>query len=197
ESMAFGATAAYLLYRRHARLALLLHPASLLAALSTMAFVIAMPGLRRGVVVPLWDNALAIACGVLVVQVATGRFRSWLDVRPARFLGRISYGLYMYHPLVISVLVATMFRPALAGNTAAGWGLFFICVIGGTIGVAALSYRLIESPLLALAGSSRRQVDSAGAGSVPWQGAPERGSAGVMVAADRVVDFPVNPSPVA
>ena len=66
------------------------------------------------------------------------------------YLGKISYGIYLFHlPLLFSV--AAVLRPLLSDlpNTI-GVFLANLIVLGLTIGVASLSYRYLEGPLLRL-----------------------------------------------
>jgi len=85
---------------------------------------------------------------ILIYGVAReGWFVRLLEIRPARYLGRISYGLYVYH-LPIIWFAARM----------ADWGikdpylkpLTAIVALVATIILAAVSYSLLESPVLNL-----------------------------------------------
>jgi peptidoglycan/LPS O-acetylase OafA/YrhL len=67
------------------------------------------------------------------------------------YLGRISYGIYMFHPLVVYGIFLTV--RALGWNP--GRSLFllaavYIVAVALTIAVAALSYRFFEVPFLRL-----------------------------------------------
>jgi peptidoglycan/LPS O-acetylase OafA/YrhL len=63
------------------------------------------------------------------------------------FLGRISFGIYVYHPLVISILVLALRHAGVTFQTA--W-LAVVCVAVITTVVAQLSYALLERPFLRL-----------------------------------------------
>lgn len=78
----------------------------------------------------------ALCCGALVVVALAGR--SWLG-RPALVhLGRISYGLYVFHRLAIN-LVSAWWWPA---RLLLGFGITFV--------LATVSYRIVERPFLRL-----------------------------------------------
>jgi peptidoglycan/LPS O-acetylase OafA/YrhL len=71
--------------------------------------------------------------------------RPFLTLPPLDRLGVISYGIYLYHLWVITIVVAVAGR-FLAGELASG-PMFFAGTIG-TIAVAEASYRWIEQPFL-------------------------------------------------
>ena len=80
--------------------------------------------------------AAAVAAVVLHPGGAAARL---LSVAPARALGRISYGVYLWHwPLF---LVLNHQRTGLTGDALA------VVRIGASLAVAAASYRLIEAPI--------------------------------------------------
>lgn len=56
-----------------------------------------------------------------------------------RYLGAISYSLYLFHPLVLDLLPRTLAKP-----------LWFSLAVVGSIGIAALSYHFIELPSIEL-----------------------------------------------
>lgn len=64
-------------------------------------------------------------------------------------LGRISYGIYMYHTLVISAVIFLLKRYPFA-SPGLQQGVFYVAVIGGVIGVAGLSKRHFENYFLGL-----------------------------------------------
>ena len=73
-----------------------------------------------------------------VRQVEQGGLAKALSVRPVRFVGRISYGLYLWHwPVIVEL------SPARTGWS--GWQLDALR-IGASLGLATVSYYLIERP---------------------------------------------------
>lgn len=71
-----------------------------------------------------------------------------LDHSILDFLGKISFGLYVYHPLVI--LAAVKASILLSPNRPPSMPLVYIAVIGGTILISHLSYQWLEKPFLKL-----------------------------------------------
>jgi peptidoglycan/LPS O-acetylase OafA/YrhL len=70
-----------------------------------------------------------------------------VDVQfPAYLPGRISYGLYVYHGVMILATLAIF-------ASCPGWVKWLICPplsLGATISVSAVSYRWFETPFLRL-----------------------------------------------
>lgn len=73
-----------------------------------------------------------------------------------RYLGRISYGIYMYHPMAILVVINLLQRLGQGSLTLferypiATFLLYAGASVGLTLGVSALSYRFLEMPFLRL-----------------------------------------------
>ncbi len=83
---------------------------------------------------------------ILIVNLATNpRSIINLEQRPVKYLGRISYGLYMFHALVILVVMKLLLR----WNLYHDYWLYPLAVLG-TIGIATLSYEYFEKQFLKL-----------------------------------------------
>jgi peptidoglycan/LPS O-acetylase OafA/YrhL len=88
--------------------------------------------------------ALNVGFALLVLTLVSspwGWFRRLLEVAPLVWLGKISYGVYLWHVVVFWLL----------GR--AGWGLGYWhwpAAAAGTIGVSALSFYALERPILRL-----------------------------------------------
>jgi peptidoglycan/LPS O-acetylase OafA/YrhL len=93
-----------------------------------------------------WTYPVAtLVCAALLIATIGVRLpvNSWL-VRTGCYLGRISYGLYIFHAMFLS-----LFDVANAANSA----VRLICVLAAlatTAAVAALSYQFFELPFLRL-----------------------------------------------
>ena len=72
-----------------------------------------------------------------------------LSLGPVRYIGRISYGIYLLHYGLISVLDRLLHYRFMAG-VSRSWMLVILMRLALTLGVAALSYRFFESPILRL-----------------------------------------------
>jgi peptidoglycan/LPS O-acetylase OafA/YrhL len=77
-----------------------------------------------------------------LINLSGTKLWGWLNSRPLRFAGRISYSVYLYHFTVIALV--GHFMPN------ARWSLQLIIAFTLTVTSATLSYRLIERPFLLL-----------------------------------------------
>ncbi|MGX9349669.1 acyltransferase family protein [Shimia sp. W99] len=75
---------------------------------------------------------------ILVAPQATAPLRALLANPPMRFVGLISYSLYLWHQPVISMLKASNFWPATLSGV--------LLVLALMIAVATLSWRFVEQP---------------------------------------------------
>ena len=96
-----------------------------------------------GIVIP---SAIAGAVTIGAVASSPDLLR-WTTAAPLRFLGRVSYSLYLVHwPIFyLCALLAVTCRPVLPTEI---WGNLFVTVTSVIVAlaVAALSYRFIEAP---------------------------------------------------
>jgi peptidoglycan/LPS O-acetylase OafA/YrhL len=80
--------------------------------------------------------AVVIASGISDTENLVSRT---LSLKPLVYAGRVSYGMYLWHPLVIWSIGSTSILP-----------LRFVLVFAGTLAVAWASFRWIERPFLRL-----------------------------------------------
>jgi len=86
----------------------------------------------------------AILFGACIMNMVSQNSVLTIEYRPLQYLGQISYGLYMYHPLVIYPLLTLVPLTWISGV----WGYLFVLSL--TTAVAALSYHLMEEPFIRL-----------------------------------------------
>jgi peptidoglycan/LPS O-acetylase OafA/YrhL len=115
------------------------------AALGVAALLAAnLPGDLAG-----WPRLAFQACSAAVILLlavrSDGYLQRTLEVRPLRYLGKISYGIYLLHMFAIDVS-----RRALDMLHANRPELLFLVSFVVAIAVAGLSYRYFERPILRL-----------------------------------------------
>lgn len=92
----------------------------------------------------LFHIATTCVIALVVLRPRSGLVRV-LEWRPLVYVGTVSYGVYLLHKLVLHVVSRGFDAAALHAP-----GLLFVAVLAGTVGVAALSFRYFETPILAL-----------------------------------------------
>ena len=95
--------------------------------------------------IPLYRDGLT-ATGVtlfIIFALSASHFSAWLGSRPLVFLGKTSYSIYLYHAVILLSLVHLLYGKVPLGLLWLGTGLL-------TLGVATLSYHLIEVPSIRL-----------------------------------------------
>jgi peptidoglycan/LPS O-acetylase OafA/YrhL len=93
----------------------------------------------------LWNYLFA----VLIYCVARENFlTSILELAPMRYLGKISYGLYVYHYGVIAIMVA-FFKTYELDYSLRSFEMF-AAALGVTLIVASLSFHVLEKPIINL-----------------------------------------------
>ena len=94
-------------------------------------------------------SAFSIAMGLGYVNVVQPKWiLAALESRPMVYIGRISYGMYLFQPFIVMGLRRVFGKPENAAESIA------LCMAAylGTIIVATASYRYFESPFLRLKG---------------------------------------------
>lgn len=87
---------------------------------------------------------------LVVAALQEGYVKKFLELRPIVFLGRISYGLYVFHLLAIHVVVKVFPGPRLITGSTDNllWFGELLAALTLTIVMATISYYLFELPIL-------------------------------------------------
>ena len=85
-----------------------------------------------------WWPCAATAVLLYTGQSSSGGVVNWLSYRPCRYVGDISYSLYLWH-FVWFMLPAQMVHPPA--------GVFKVVELAGAFACAAASYHLVENPI--------------------------------------------------
>ena len=147
QCMAIGGGFAVLLYQRRTRLLALLTA----RPVQWLLWLLLPLLLLKGELIPYFSHELyAVIFGVLVLNLAqTETSIVGLRGRGLDFLGRISYGLYMLHPLAVCIAIRLVTGAGLADGAA-----HHAAVFGGalllSVGLGWVSYHWLETPFLRL-----------------------------------------------
>jgi peptidoglycan/LPS O-acetylase OafA/YrhL len=140
DSIAWGCLLSVLIERKHALLARLADGRSLLLSMMLLVTTFAIRGddFRETLRYTLQGAALMpIFCALFWTQAPLPWLRPALESRVARYVGNISYSLYLYHFLVLAVC------EALISNAVE----LKIVALTGAFVLATASYYLVENPL--------------------------------------------------
>lgn len=122
------------------------------AQLVTLLALLCLPALFGGSSQWLGSGGTAVAllAAVLLVQITQGQkswLVAWLDWAPCRAIGLASYGAYLVHYFIHAAPVAR----ALGVSTQLPWWLLTALEFGVSVGIAGLSWRYMERPIIAWA----------------------------------------------
>jgi peptidoglycan/LPS O-acetylase OafA/YrhL len=95
-------------------------------------------------------NLLYLVVALLVVWPAVFGPRVWANAvfanRPMRWLGERSYGIFLLHLVILEGAMNLLGYRVFTGSATA----VFVLTMAGSIVLAALTYRLVEQPAMAL-----------------------------------------------
>ncbi len=137
DSLAIGALFALLAFKKSKLLKWLLDIRLFLVALVAVAFLMANGTLNEYVSYRTYSAIFGLLILNFAINPKVGRPLEWA---PLRYLGRISYGIYIYH-LAAIVLVLNVLEPLGLAMDLVTYPLVFALAIG----VAALSHRYFEA----------------------------------------------------
>jgi peptidoglycan/LPS O-acetylase OafA/YrhL len=136
ESFATGALCAWLVFHKASVLRWLLNPRLFVAASALLVGLMGFGVLNAWVTYRLYTLLFGL---VLLNLALSPRKIRIFDGQPFRYLGRISYGIYVYQ-IAAMVLVMNLLEPYGSGRAP----VTYVLVFGLTIGVSALSFRYYE-----------------------------------------------------
>ncbi|MCU1291495.1 MAG: hypothetical protein JWP08_345 [Bryobacterales bacterium] len=107
---------------------------------------IQVPGAHQIVVY----SFIAIGAAAVTMAALHEPLLGFLKVRPFRYLGKISYGLYVFH--LVGIAIGTKVTQTLIGNppASATWWLTAVVSLAVTIALGTLSYQFFERSFLRL-----------------------------------------------
>lgn len=147
--MGMGGIFAYYFYHRSSERTGLLHSTWLLYALQALTIAAILTSLSTGLAAV--DELIrSIIFSFLLLAVASQNLQASGRAGMLNYLGKISYGIYMYHMLVDYALrtVFSKIHLAALSNGYAFLGIYFLILLTSTIVLAGISYRFLEQPII-------------------------------------------------
>ena len=96
------------------------------------------------------DEIYTLLFGIMILNVATNdKLKLNIDTKLFSFLGKISYGIYMYHWIVILLVMKFITYASYENNYSYNF-LLYITVLIGTIGISWVSFISFEKYFLSL-----------------------------------------------
>jgi peptidoglycan/LPS O-acetylase OafA/YrhL len=156
DPLAVGIMLAVWMRRREYRPSAILRIPLLIFGIATMLVVSAYcdPYWSPNSAMTLFFGYPAVALGCLAILLAFLGLpikREQPVIRAAIYLGKISYGLYIWHLVALRLTLVALDRPIpFAGEWVDSATFAALCAFGLTIAIAAISYRFLETPFLRL-----------------------------------------------
>lgn len=122
-------------------------------AVASVCAIVLLPGLESPLgMIGLYPFTALAAAATVDVALRQKGVGSLLGHPTVRFLGKISFGLYVYHVLAMAVTRQAMRAAGLPvePDTFATWLIWLTLALGTTIAMAIVSYFLFERPFLRL-----------------------------------------------
>jgi peptidoglycan/LPS O-acetylase OafA/YrhL len=156
SDLLIGCLLAILLARRITIPSWLLHPAATLLPLSVLLLAVVCDALEwHTVAIAFFYTPAAIATAVLMVQSIVWSHTppfSFLDWSWMRYIGKISYSLYLWHGIAMWIVVDILERSLREHGSRLAYRWHILLCFALSFLFAALSYQLIEQPFLKLRG---------------------------------------------
>lgn len=142
DCMAIGGIGAYLLFYKKEKVLNLLYNKYLQIALYVIVFGITI----KGFTIPYFTYQLyALIFVVLILNLASNpKSVINLEYKWLNYLGKISYGLYMYHNIVLAACLKFLIHEGITLKTVWGNVLYYAVAITMTVIIASLSYEYFE-----------------------------------------------------
>jgi peptidoglycan/LPS O-acetylase OafA/YrhL len=145
--MLVGAIAAWLYHKKHSILNILYHPVTQVVCWLFLLISIFYQPIHIPILPSFDRNYHAVVYAIIILNVGTNpNTLLTLENRLCNFLGKLSYGIYAYHFIVLFLLslIARDYMVSIESDVMKRV-LMYVLGLGGTVIVAYLSYTYIES----------------------------------------------------
>ncbi|MBX2943800.1 MAG: acyltransferase [Cyclobacteriaceae bacterium] len=141
--MAIGAFFAFIVFKKYDLILKILYGKWM--QIGTYCMLISM--IIFGFIVPfITREVYAVLFGIVILNLATNNASILnMENKTLNYLGKISYGLYMFHPIVIVLVIKSFVLFGIASNV-----IYYPFIILFTIVISGFSYFLMESRFLKL-----------------------------------------------
>lgn len=146
DCMAVGAILAVLFYKKNKWLFYIINIKPLAWVLTITPLVLWFTNTKLGM---FSDTFYSILFAGMIISIINSKLSVIFDFQPLKFLGKISYGIYMYHWIVI-LLVLDNLNDWFTPNTTMGNIMFYSLILAATILISTVSYYFVEKKLLDL-----------------------------------------------
>lgn len=148
DCMAIGGLAAYALFKEKKKILYFIFQ----PFVQIINFAILLYIVSTGFYFPVVNNLMhGIVFSILILNLAANPQslinQEW---KPLNYLGKISYGIYMYHPLCIFLSIKLLMASNFNMNNLEVWILLYFIVFLLSILLSSISYKMLELPLLKL-----------------------------------------------
>lgn len=155
ENMAIGGLGAYILYHQHQKiLNVIFHPVSSTIILLLMGINVFFMDWLTFAPILAWSSSFVRAAlyTVFLLNISSNPYFPLKLENPSyNLLGKLSYGIYMYHISIIYVVLVLFDKMQWQlANTTGDNLLLYSIIIALTIGISYLSYQYVEKPFLRL-----------------------------------------------
>lgn len=142
NSIALGGFFAVLLFKKHSILKYIINNKTFYSIL-----LITLTFLLLGIRIPYFHYlAYSFLFGIIIINLAANKnLKNVLEWSVINYLGRISYGIYMYHFLVMILVLIVASKFDIETN----WFIYPLTILG-TVGISSISYHYFEAIFLKL-----------------------------------------------
>lgn len=146
DCMAIGGLAAYFFYKKSKIIQVLHHVMLQVIAWVLLALILT----NHYHFALIFDHIIVALVSVVLIinQVSNPKTIISLEKKPLNYIGKISYGLYVIHPLIIALLMHVYSNLSIALKSTVVYIDFPLETFAISLGLAHLSYQFIESGFL-------------------------------------------------